>query len=373
MSNFGFSKINIYLAKDFLLNFIQILAIFSLLIFFINLMDSLDKARSSGASSIIAVEMAFLQISSFISDIVSSLVLIAAIITFIKLSMRSEITIIRISGYSLWRIIRPISFTAFLLGLFWIFVFGPLSIKMAQAFDDLEREHINKLMREVIILKNGIWLKQNNIDKVGEEIVLQARTVYDDTEIELKNVKFLFYDNDGVYYERIDAKSAYLKDGFWELKDIILNDQDNINSKVDSLQIKTDVKYDFVKQKIINNFQNVKLFSIFTLPFIIKSLEDSGFSSAKFTVYFYSLISKPLLFVAMTFIACFFGLNHIRSQKSSVMIFLGIITGLVVYIASEILQNLGASGIISNFAATWLVIIICLASGVLMIYKKEFS
>lgn len=365
-------KISLYLAKDFLIRFTQIIAIFSLLIFFINLLESLDKTRASGAPFIVAVEMAFLQIASFLNDVVSSLVLISAIITFATLSIRSEITIIRMSGLSLWRVVLPIAVSAFILGISWITIFGPISIKMAQSFDNLERLHINKEIREVVILKNGIWLRQENKEKPEEEIIIQALKVYQG-DIELKDVKILFFDKNGVFYKKIDSKKAELKNNFWSLEDCVLNDFDNINESIKDLKLATDLEADFISQKIVTDFQNVRLFSIFTLPKIIADLEASGFSSAKFKVYFYELLSKPFLFVAMIFIACFFGLGHIRNQKHSIRIFLGIIFGLVIYISSKILESLGSSEIIPHFTATWLVIILCLALGTLMIYNKEHN
>jgi lipopolysaccharide export LptBFGC system permease protein LptF len=53
------------------------------------------------------------------------------------------------------------------------------------------------------------------------------------------------------------------------------------------------------------------------------------------------------------------------------MIFLGVATGLILYITSSIMNALGSSGIIPIFASTWVVAIICLSLGILLIYKKE--
>jgi len=363
-------KINKYIAQDFLWRFLQILAIFALLMFFINLLDALDKARSSEASLIIAVKMAFLQIPSFLNDIVPSLILISAIITFAILSSRSEITIIRMSGFSLWLVLKPMAITAFVLGVFWVVIIGPISIYMTKSFNSIERQYINKEIREAVEPKNGIWLRQENKQAAGEEIIINAKKVYKD-KIEFSHVKILFFNKEGSFYRKIDSKDMILKEGFWLIKDAIINDDNNINQNAGDVTIITDLKHDFVKQKIVNNFQNVKLFSIFDLPSLISDLEASGFSSNKFKVYFYSLLSKPFLFVAMTFTACYFGLGHIRNRRNSLMIFLGIIFGLVIYVSSTILESLGSSGLIPNFAATWLVIILCLSFGVLMIYNKE--
>lgn len=362
--------LNNYIAKSFLFKFLQITAGFSSLIFFINLIETLEKTAGSSTPFLVVLAMAFLQISDFLNDVVPSLVLISAILTFFLFSSKSEITIARISGLSLWQIIKPVAFSAFFLGVFWVTIFGPISIKMIQTFNSLETKYVSDEIREVLILRNGIWLKQNNLEKKGEEIIIEAKKVYKKNS-ELGVATVWFFDKEGQFYKKIDAKTMLLKKDLWLLKDVKLNDANSLNKKFKTLTIPTNLKADFVMQKIVNNFQNVKLFSVFELPNLIADLQLAGFNSTKFKVYFNSLLSKPLLFVAMTLLACYFGLNHIRNQNSILMIFLGIIVGLVFYVISSIMNALGSSGLISVFASTWVIGIICLSSGVLLIYRKE--
>ena len=316
------------------------------------------------------MSMAFLQIPDFLNDVISSLVLLSAIITFSHLSNKSEITIIRISGFSLWQIIRPAAVTSLLLGIFWVTVFGPLSIHMVKEFNALEGKYVKNEIREVVAPIGGIWLKQPNIIESDEELVIQAKRVYSES-LELNKVTIWFFDRHGQFYKKIDAKKMTLQTGSWLLQDVIVNEINTLNQKLETLSIPTQLEADFVTQKIVNNFQNVKLFSIFDLPDLITNLQDSGFNPTKFKVYLHSLISKPLLFMAMTLIACYFGLNHIRNQNSTFMIFLGVIAGLIFYITSSIMGALGASGLISIFASTWVIVAIILAIGTLLIYRKE--
>lgn len=362
--------VNTYIAKSFLIKFLQISLGFSLPIFFINLLDVLDKVRGNGAPFYAAIYMAFLQVPDFLNDVAPSLVLISAIITFFLLSSKSEITIIRVSGFSVWQILFPVGYTAILLGIFWITIFGPLSIKMSEKFNSLEGKYVKNEMREVVALQHGIWLKQTNSEKPEEELLIQASKVYQDV-LQLDGVTVWFFNKNAQFYKKIDAKKMVMQDGFWLLTQVTINDANTLNKKLSSIKIPTTLTADFVMQKIVNNFQNVKLFSVFELPTLIEELQSAGFNSTKFKVYFNSLISKPLLFLAMTFIACFFGLNHIRNQNAILMIFIGIGAGLIFYISSSIMVALGSSGLIPIFASTWIIAIICLSIGTLLIYRKE--
>lgn len=352
------------------MRFTQVAAGFSLLIFFINFMDAIEKLNESQASFTIAFYMSFLQIPDFLNDIAPSLVLMSAIITFFLLSSKSEITIIRASGFSLWQVLQPMAFSALILGIFWVTIFNNLSIKMLNQFTNLENQYVKKENRESVTPSNGIWLKQDNVENEDEIIIIKANKIFKDS-LQLEEVSLWFFDKNNVFYKKIDAKEIHLIDDKWILQDAILNDKININQKIANLSIKTNLQPDFIMQKVVNNFQNVKLFSIFALPSLIEELQVSGFSPSKFIVYFNSLLSKPILFVAMILIACFFGLNHTRSNYAILMIFLGISFGLLLYIISSIMVALSSSNLVPTFAATWLIAIICLAIGILLIYKKE--
>lgn len=363
-------KISLYIAKNFLIRFLQITLAFSLLIFFVNLLEALDKGTNSSAPFIMIVSMAFLQVPDFLNDIAPSMVLFAAIITFFFLSLKSEITVIRSCGFSLWQIVQPVAISAFLLGIFWITIFNPASILMARQFDSLEGKYIRNDLRTVTVTINGIWLKQPSLEKDGEELVIQARTVYRENA-ELDNVSVWFVDKEGQFYRKLDAEKMLMSDGKWLLSNVLVNDADSLNRKIESYVIPTNLQPDFVMDKIVSNFQNVKLFSLFELPRLIESLNSAGFQSVKFEVYFYSLLNKPILFLSMALIACYFGINNFRDRMAIFTLFIGVICGLGLYISLSIINALGSSRLIPIFASTWVITFICFAIGVLLIYKKE--
>jgi len=363
--------INLYIAKNFLIRFLQITLGFSLLIFFINFIDSLEKVNAANGPLRMAIAMAFLQIPDFLNDISPSLILIAAIVSFSMLSSRSEISIIRMSGFSLWQVIYPIALTAFLIGIFWITILGPLGAIALNKFNNLEGKYVKHGMREVVAPITGIWIRQENPEKKDEELIIKAMAAYKEN-FEFIDVTLWFFDDNGMFYKKLDSPSMILRQGSWTIEKAILNEGNKIlNKEVKNVEIATDLEPEFVMEKIVNNFQNVKLFSLFRLPSLIKDLRSSGFPSTKFMVHFHSLLAKPLLFAAMTLIACYFGLNHVRNNSNALMIFLGIVVGLTLYITSSIVNALGSSGVIPVFAATWMIAIICFAVGVLLIYRKE--
>jgi lipopolysaccharide export system permease protein len=275
------------------------------------------------------------------------------------------------SGFSLWQVTLPITTSAFLIGIFWILIFNPLSVLSLKTFHHIEGQYVKDDMREIVNPSGGIWIKQNNLEKEGGEVIIEALSAYKES-LEFTRVTIWFFDKEGSFYKKLYAKKINLVNKSWKVYDPILNQGNQVlNQQITSLSIPTNLEAKFVEEKILNHFQDAKLFSIFQLPTLIQNLKDSGFSSLKFRIHLHSLLGKPLLFPAMTLIACYFGLNHIRNNNNITMIFLGIVIGLFLYITSGIINALGSSGIIPVFASTWLVVIICLAVGILLIYQKE--
>ena len=162
-----------------------------------------------------------------------------------------------------------------------------------------------------------------------------------------------------------------MEDGYWHLHRAVINDNKNINQRVETLKIATNLKAEFIIKKVLNNFENVRLFSVYDLPVLIKDLKGSGFSPRKFVVYYNSLLSKPFVFIAMVLLAAFFSINNTRSRHNILSFVSGIAVGLVVYISFIIINALGSSGLIPSFLATWIVAIILMTISMLLIFKKE--
>ncbi len=362
-------KIETYIVKNFLTKFLQVSGGFSLIIFFINFIEFASRSDDN-VSVLILMAISFLKVPNFINDVAPSLVLMSTIASFYSLSSRSEITIIRASGYSLWQTIKPIALASFCLGIFWVTIFGFISIKMARELNHLESKYINMESRETFSPPSGIWLKQQNMQKPDEEIIIRANKIFRDS-IEMDSVTLWFFRPDGLFYKKIDTKKMILDKDLWVLQEGLINDSNLTNQRFETITIPTNLQSEFIRKKVINNFENVKLFSIFELNQLIEDLAASGLNTIKFKVYLNSLLSKPIIFTAMTLIACYFGLSHFRNQKNVIYLFFGIVIGLVFYISASITTSLGSSGLIPIFISTWMVSFILLAIGTLLIYRKE--
>ncbi len=363
-------SIKTYIAKNFLTKLLQIYFGFFALIFFINFLEASDQNQTGKASILTLLTIAIFKTPDFINDISPSLILMSALASFYTLSLRSEVTIIRISGFSLWQTIQPIAFTAFFVGIFWSTILNMTSIQMLKKANSLENKYFSQELRDTFSPNSGIWMKQQNSEKEDEEIILRASKVFRDN-MEMEKFTAWFFDKNGVFYKKIDAKKASLKEKYWRLENLIINDSEHLNQKAEEMRIPTNLDEEFIKQKILNNFENPKIFSIFELPQLIQDLKISGLSQTKFKSQFNFLLCRPLIFLAMSLIACYFGLSHFRNQKNIMLAISGIAVGLIFYITNSIVENLGNSGLVPIFSSTWLISLIYISIGTLLIYRKE--
>ena len=134
--------------------------------------------------------------------------------------------------------------------------------------------------------------------------------------------------------------------------------------KKQAIQINTWAKNVYVKVPVANSK------GIF-MGKIIKELNNEGISSLKFRVRYHHLLTRPLIFAIMSIIAGFFAINHIRNQKAFIMIFLGVLTGVGLYIFDNIAVTLGSAGLISVISASWIMAMIYLSIAILLIFYKE--
>jgi len=363
--------INKYLIKCFAKNFSIILAGFSLLFFLINLIDIFNRINDNKISSIILVLLAILKTPQSLTSIILSIVLISAIYTFYQLSNRSEIVIIRNCGYSLLSISKSIIIFSFFLAILWITLFNAFEVWALEKYNYIENNNIKTELRTNIVPQEGFWFKELNYENEGD-IIIKINKIFKNSQ-NLYDTTLWFYNKNYYFYKRIDAKKMTLENKFWVLEDIVLNDNNNINLSIDKLKIPTEIEMNFLHKKILNLENSVYYYNLIDLMTVIKDLEKSGLNARKFKVYFHSRINLLLLFVIMIMFAMYFGENLARNRKSGIKLFCGVVVGLVVFLVSSIFTELGSSGLVSIFEATWLISLIYLAIAILLIYNKENS
>ncbi len=362
-----FSKINLYLAKNFFISFIIVFICFAALLIIGDFVEQFRKSTGKDVPIKIVFQLAVFNFFSLIEFIIPVVTFFAALLTFILLIRNSEFLIINSVGISNTKILIPAIMVYFTVGLFFITIINPLSSVFYDRYTELEYKYIEKSDKFASITKNGIWLKQFNNEK-NVSSVLYAQQISNNGTT-LLNFMLLEYDDNGIFQGRIDGKKAYLKEGFWEMTET------QISPKYSQATFYTNHKYTTnIKASDINNsLSSPKSISIWKMGKFINFLEDLGYSARDFKLYYYNLIVMPFFLSFLSILASSLVVNLKQNSKITKTVIRAFILIFVIYFLSNLLDALGSSSQLNPFTAKIITPIFVIIISLIFFYYYYFK
>tara|TARA_R110002126_G_scaffold13118_4_gene57073 strand:+ start:227349 stop:228446 length:1098 start_codon:yes stop_codon:yes gene_type:complete len=343
------NTLNIYLAKNYLRNCIGLLLVFLSIIYLFDSVELIRRAsKFEDVGMPLILHMALLKLPEIGQTVMPFVILYGAIYTFWMLSKRSELVIIRAAGLSAWQFLTPLIAVAMLLGILQITAINPLSAALLARFEQLESTHLSHQKNLIALFEGGLWLKQKNEDDKGGYIIIHAEKVHRATW-QLDNVIVLYFDADDRFTRRIDAPNAVLSQGKWAFKNATLNAGNSPALPADEYSLPTDL----TREDIEETFSSPETISFWKLPSFIKTLETAGFDNTRMKIHLHNLLSLPVLFAAMIFLAAVVSLRPQRSGNTTVLLLSGIFLGFVIFLGSSFLKALGISQQIPIILSAW--------------------
>jgi lipopolysaccharide export system permease protein len=363
--------LNRYLAISYVLNFLFMLGILLGIIFMFDELDLLRRATKVHDFPLrLVVEMGILKLPDVGQMILPFAILFSAMFTFWRLNRRSELVIIRSAGFSVWQFLAPIFCTAALIGVVYLAVVNPIGAAMLSRYDRLENKLILHRDNSVALLKEGLWLLQDQpVDKDGKEmgyVILHANKV-DMHGWLLHDVMVLYIGTDNKFQRRIDAPVAQLTQKQWIFHNAIINQQGQLQQPLPLATLATDLTSDQIQQ----SFSQPAAVSFWRMPAFIQTMEQTGFDPSGLKVHFNVLLAQPLMFAAMILLAAAVSLKPPRFRGAFVMALIGVVCGFALFFASTFLQALGTSHQIPVFAASWVPPLVATLIGVAVILNNE--
>lgn len=356
--------LNTYLMRVYVINFLILLFCLLGIVYLFDVVELLRRAAKFDDVPLISVlQMGLLKLPEVGQQVFPFVILFSAMFTFWQLSRRYELIVMRSSGLSVWQFMMPVILSAVLIACLQVAAINPLSAYLIKRFESLESVYLNTQTNIISISKQGLWLRQEHDDGLA---VLHAEEVKM-PEWELQDVIVLFFDSDFQFLRRVDSKSAVLERGQWQFKDAFTNQNGEKQEHADYITMATDLTIDEIEE----SFSDPLTISFWALPSFTKTVEAAGFNAVPLKVHFQKLLSTPLLFLAMIFLAASVSLRPPREQGTFLLIVFGIAIGFGVFFLSNFLQALGASGQIPIFIAAWFPSIIAFILGLSVILSVE--
>jgi lipopolysaccharide export system permease protein len=352
-----------YLALRFLAGFGMVYGILLALAFSIDIVDLLNRTAGRGVDTGTVIGMAVLQLPDLGLKMLPFAVLFGGVFSFMRLARSQELVATRAAGISAWDFLMPALAMALLIGVVTVTVATPVASAMFAEFIGLEARHIKGQASQLAVSENGVWLRQG---EEKEQSVIHAITAIDQGE-RLEDVVVLLYRGGDRFSGRIDAASAQLRPGHWELQDAWVSGSDGVPKHQDRWQLPTTLTAAQIEQSLVAP----TALSFWELPGFIRTSQAAGFSALRYRLYFYSLCALPALFAAMVFMAASFSLRPAREGGMAKAIALSVATGFAVYFFTRLSETLGRSGAVPDLLAATAPAIASILIGMTLVFSRE--
>ncbi|MDR3514585.1 MAG: LPS export ABC transporter permease LptG [Azospirillaceae bacterium] len=353
-----------YIGRQFVLSFLFLLFAFLSIIMLIDLVEMLRRAASRpDVTFTIAFEMSLFKLLNIGQKAFPFVLLFAGMFTFWRLTRSAELVVARAVGVSAWQFMFPVIVGAGMIGLLLIGVINPVGAILYSRYEQLENRYWRGMSGSFSISHSGFWVRQFDGD---DQFLIHAETL-DPVARELRPVVVFLYHGDDEYTGRLDATSAVLQPGYWEIRNVWRNLPHKGPEKVDRIRIPTDL----TMERIEESFASPETLSFWKLPSFIRTLELTGLPTVRHRIYYQSLLAQPLLFCAMVMFAAAFSLRQQRRGGTMTMIAGGVLTGFCVFLLTDVIKTFGSTEEIPIVLAAWGPAVSSLLFGVAVLLHLE--
>ena len=332
------------------------------LVFIIDFTEfSSSTAGLPGFTVQLALAVSALRVPMVMQQVVPFVGLFAAMATLVSLNRRYELVIARAAGISAWQFLLPACIGALLFGLATISILNPIAAYGFSRAENMETA-LRSGQSNSVSAFGAPWIRQKTDE--GDAII-GARAILNQG-LELSDAVFFQFHAEGDIARRLDAKRAFLRDGYWELVDV--NElKDSTETKLPSVRIKTNLRPEIVQERLARP----ETIPFFQLPAKIEIARSFGLRANAFAMQFHSLVALPPLLVAMTLIAATVSMRFARMGQSATMILGGVVAGFLLYVVSVLVKAFGTAGFVPPVVAAWFPVIVALFFGVTFLLHKE--
>lgn len=364
-----FSILSRYISRQLLANFfIVFFAILGIILLF-NSIEALRRVSGREDIGILfTIEYAITRISKTIEIVFPFIMMVAAMITFWRLSKNNEFVIIRTAGVSIFGFLRPLIITAFCLGLFNIMVLNPISAKMYEWYEVLSYRLATHDPNAVLFSSKGLWIREAVAD--DKVLLIQAKSLHLEKNnlLWMRDISITELNKASQITQSYEAYFATLKGKDFHLKDV----KHIVSGK--PMETLSDYTYEtnIDMQRIKENFIDPDAISFWQLPDTIAFYEGAGFSARQHWMRYLSLLVSPFLLVGMLLMAAIFMLqNTLRGSAIMLRVVISIATGFSIYFLSQVVYAFGVNGYIPVLLAVSAPTIIILLMTVSLLIRTD--
>ena len=364
-----FAILSRYITKQLIANFLMVFfAILSIILMFEGIEALRKIAGHDDISLWFALQLAITRMSKTTEIVIPFVMMVAAMITFWRLSKNNEFVIIRSAGVSMFGFLWPLMIAVFIIGIINVTALNPITSKLYELHEVLDYRLDAHDPNAVLFSSKGLWIREGLDD--GRVFLLQAKSLrQEDDAIWMREVSITELNNETHTSKNYEAYFAVLEDDTINLKDVKVMEGGRPVEFLSSYEYKTNINI----QRIKENFVEPNAISFWQLPEAITFYEHAGFSAIRLRMRFFGLLISPFLLVGMMMVAAIFMLqNTMRGSHLLLKVVLGVVIGFLVYFSSQVVYAFGVNG----YIPVWLAVsaptlIILLTSSSMLVSADE--
>jgi lipopolysaccharide export system permease protein len=342
-----------------------ILYVFAGTFVLIGVIDFLELLRKTGdnanASMLRLIWIAIQRIPVITEQTLPFSVLFASIAAFLLLSRKLELVVARASGFSVWQILAPALVVAIATGILATTVYNPVSAAMKENANAQE----SALRGSKGTAQEGRrWIRQQSED---DQSILRA-SASRNRGTELSGVTAFVFSRSGAFRERIEADTAVLRSGYWELANARVMRVNAATEPYGSYMLATTLS----AEQVAESLTPAETVSFWELPEVIDLSRRAGIPALRLEMQYQVLLARPALLATMVLIAACVSLGFSRAGNAARGIAGGVVAGFVLYVLGKVAEDFGSAGFIPPAAAAWTPALVgALVSVTVLLFRED--
>lgn len=320
------------------------------------LIESLSTRRFEALMALGGPGVAVLAIAAsaarWLLDTLPLTILVGAIAGLLNLQTSREMTVIKSSGASVWRLMRAPLLIAVLAGLL-------ISMGVHAAVVAVDRG-LTADGGDAQLEAGGLWLDERS---AVAHYILQADYVHPDGEA-LGGVTVFMLDSP---HQRIEAETAQLVGREWVMPNATLYVSNRVREQASDFHLATTTSRGDIRTKI----SSVKDMTIYELAATLAARLNDPRRLAETFTQFIRLVGLPASLCGSLVIAFAFTAGYRRTNKYGGTVLYGIVLGFVVYVVTEMAGRAGDAGAIPPVVAVLGPAVVAIVAGATVLLNKE--
>ena len=340
-----FKKLNIYFFKTFLKSFFMVFLLFTVLIFFSDLIEQFRKSTNKNVPLEIIIKLTIFNTPSLSFSTLPIVIFFSTLLSYLKLIRSSEYIVMVSSGISSLRLAKaPIAIFS-IISILFVLIINPLSAVFQKKFQELDYKYIKRVDRLTSISKNGVWLMQENVN--GLTNIIYAKNIQDEGAI-LLDFMLLEYSSENELLGRIDGKIAKLENEKWLMQNILFTKQNAEPVFYKELNYNAYISIEDIR----NSLSAPEVMSFLQLGSFIFILEKLGYSANDYKIYFYNILLLPFIIIGFVILASTIVIDIKQNDKFTKVIIVSFLFVFIYYFFSNLMNALGSNSKLSPLIST---------------------